>query len=146
MVSQKYRAYICCGPNCGPKGSGALLDFLAEEVNRMALDEQVSVLPTGCQSHCESGPTMVVYPGPVYYQEVDRDRLRRIVAEHFVKGEPVREYFWTGPRQKRWTDKKVVVGTTEAVNWWESAPKAEEGKARGKKQKRDYEDLDDFKW
>jgi len=100
MEKAKYRAYLCCGPNCGPKGAVALLDFLASEVERLGLEDQVSVAATGCQAHCESGPTMVVFPGPTYYQAIDRDRLVRIVAQHFVGDEPVRKYFWTGVRRR----------------------------------------------
>src|SRR5437588_11398514 len=108
MEAPKYRAYICCGPNCGPKGSLALLDYLEEEVERQGLAEQVSVLPTGCQSHCATGPTMVVYPGPVYYQEMDRERLRRVVREHFIDGRPVHAFFWTGPPKPLMEPKKPV--------------------------------------
>src|SRR5215216_1884701 len=91
-----YRVYICCGPNCGPKGSRLLLDFLEDEVKRLALGDRVSVFPAGCQAHCETGPTMIVYPGPVYYQEVDRERLKRIAREHLAQDNPVNEYFWVG--------------------------------------------------
>jgi (2Fe-2S) ferredoxin len=97
----QYRAYVCCGPNCGPKDSRALLDLLVREVERAGLAGRVSVLPTGCQNHCESGPTMVVYPGPVFYQQVSRERLHRIVQEHFGEHRPVEEYFWAGPRFDR---------------------------------------------
>jgi (2Fe-2S) ferredoxin len=60
----------------------------------------VSVAATGCQAHCESGPTMVVFPGPTYYQAINQERLVRIVAEHFIGGKPVAEYFWTGLRRR----------------------------------------------
>jgi (2Fe-2S) ferredoxin len=100
MEKSTYRAYLCFGPNCGPKGSGALLDFLTAQVANNGLENKVSVAATGCQAHCESGPTMVVFPGPTYYQQIDRDRLTRIVAEHFVDDRPVADYFWTGVRRR----------------------------------------------
>jgi (2Fe-2S) ferredoxin len=100
MDKPKYRVYLCSGPNCGPKGAGALLDFLSHEVERHQLESQVSVAATGCQAHCESGPTMVVFPGPTFYQGIDRERLVRIVSEHFVGGEPVKEFFWNGVRRR----------------------------------------------
>jgi len=100
MDKPKYRAYLCCGPNCGPKGASALLDFLAEQIERSELDSEVSIAATGCQAHCESGPTMVVFPGPTFYQGIDRERLVRIVSEHFMGGEPVKEFFWTGVRKR----------------------------------------------
>ena len=57
--TQTYRVYVCCGKNCGPKGSPQLLDFLEEEVRRLSLQDRVRVYPGACQTHCESGPTVV---------------------------------------------------------------------------------------
>ena len=118
MKQTDYRAYICCGPNCGPKGSVRLLTVLEEEVERQGMSSRVEVLPTGCQSHCETGPTMVVYPGPVYYQEVDATRLARIVREHFGSGAPVKEYFWLGPHPKR-------LQVVDRADYGSQVPKAE---------------------
>jgi (2Fe-2S) ferredoxin len=141
--NERLRAYICCGPNCGPKGSGALLDYLEDEVERLGLGERVSVLPTGCQSHCDSGPTMVVYPGPVYYQEVDVARLNRIVAEHFIAGRPVREFFWTGVK------KRILPQQDRRAAWvarqWEPQQPTEKA-SHPAKPKREKPAVDDFKW
>lgn len=147
MSKPKYRAYLCFGPNCGPKGSGELLRVLEAELESAGLGEQVSVLPTGCQAHCESGPTMVVYPGPVYYQAIDRERLARIVQGHFIEGEPVAEYFWTGVRKRILPDgSKVAVGSPKVEG---EVVKEKQGQSRRGdkgKSKRAVEDVDDFKW
>ncbi|MDQ6694955.1 MAG: (2Fe-2S) ferredoxin domain-containing protein [Chloroflexota bacterium] len=142
MHTTKYRAYVCCGRNCGPKGSGELLDLLEEEVRRALLEEQVQVLPTGCQAHCESGPTMVVYPGPIYYQEISKDKLPRIVKEHFSEGVPVADFFWTGPTGLIRDQKRA------AFNAVQSQVRPNQGSRTGesKRPKRSYEDVDDFKW
>ncbi|MDQ3705247.1 MAG: (2Fe-2S) ferredoxin domain-containing protein [Chloroflexota bacterium] len=144
MEQTDYRAYICCGPNCGPKGSVQLLTVLEEEVQRQGMSSRVAVLPTGCQSHCETGPTMVVYPGPVYYQEVDGERLARIVREHFGRGTPVQEYFWVGPYPKRL---QVFDRDSNAAR----VPKLQADGASGEpdrkpKERRVTPDVDDFKW
>ena len=111
----------------------------------MQLDDRVSVLPTGCQAHCESGPTMVVYPGPVYYQAIDDDRLRRIVAEHFAGGEPVEEYFWTGVRRRILPNGKSQVASRLPTFERDKPTGAVERRER-QKPKRAVEDVDDFKW
>ncbi|HEX9989068.1 MAG TPA: (2Fe-2S) ferredoxin domain-containing protein [Chloroflexia bacterium] len=146
MDKPKYRVYVCCGPNCGPKGSVALLDFLTEEVQRTGLGQQVRALPTGCQSHCESGPTMVVYPGPVYYQGVDEARIKRIVAEHLLGGEPVKEYFWTGVKRKIIPGQKPALPVPGAIKWQNIESDAGPTSPKREKSKRSYEDVDDFKW
>lgn len=144
MEQTDYRAYICCGPNCGPKGSVRLLTVLEEEVARQGMSARVSVLPTGCQSHCETGPTMVVYPGPVYYQEVDGERLARIVREHFGHGMPVREYFWLGPHPKRLqVFDRASYGTRSMKPVIDAAPVEPDRKP---KERRVTPDVDDFKW
>src|SRR5205823_2106348 len=85
------------------------VDFLEVEIEIRGLDGHVSVAATGCQAHCESGPTMVVYPGPVYYQDIDKGRLERIIREHFIGESPVKEYFWTGVRRRILADGRVIV-------------------------------------
>jgi (2Fe-2S) ferredoxin len=145
MAEKKYRAYICCGPNCGPKDSRDLLDYLSREVARLGLGESVSALPTGCQAHCLSGPTMVVYPGPVYYQEVTRERLDRIIRQHFVEGQPVQDYFWSGLRIKLIPRRHSAPSGTQpgaADEEQERAPSA----PLPRKPKREPPPVDDFKW
>lgn len=142
MENTEYRAYICCGPNCGPKGSARLLDVLEEELERQDMSERVSVLPTGCQSHCETGPTMVVYPGPVYYEEVDDARLERIVREHFGRGIPVKEFFWTGVKKRitflERAERRPGLTSFPQIATSETAPKPRPQKPRP--------EVDDFKW
>ncbi|MEO8286417.1 MAG: (2Fe-2S) ferredoxin domain-containing protein [Chloroflexota bacterium] len=146
MDKPRLRAYLCCGPNCGPKGAQALVDFLAAEVVRNGLDNEISVAATGCQAHCESGPTMVVYPGPIYYQMIDRGRLSRIVAEHFIEGEPIKEFFWTGIRRR------IIPGGQSQVRpmpmpaqHTHSTPPRPEHEPRPKP-KPPVREVDDFKW
>jgi NADP-reducing hydrogenase subunit HndC len=138
-----YRVYVCCGPNCGPKGSRDLLDFLEAEVERLALQERVRVFPGGCQTHCETGPTMVVYPGPVFYEAIDRQRLQRIAHEHFVKGSPVAEYFWSGPPAYTSSAKKPLT-MPAGVPSFKNDPSRDARQPKPKPRKT-YE-VDDFKW
>ncbi len=150
LASTKYRAYLCCGRNCGPKGSGELLDFLVDEVDRLGIEHQVTVLPTGCQSHCESGPTMVVYPGPVYYQAVDEGRLREIARAHLRDGKPVQEYFWTGTPLRIGPNKDALPIKGFADSWVGKERLVNGNSSRGEsiapKRKEKPEDVDDFKW
>lgn len=142
--ANKYRAYLCFGPNCAPKGSAALLDTLEAELASAGLQDSVSVLPTGCQAHCESGPTMVVYPGPTYYQQVDAARLERIVREHFAGGSPVAEYFWTGTRRRILPDgRKVLIGKPVAESPLTTPAQNRERTPRPRKPQ---PEVDDFKW
>jgi (2Fe-2S) ferredoxin len=145
MEKATYRAYLCCGPNCGPKGSGALLDFLSAQVESRGLEGKVTVAATGCQAHCESGPTMVVFPGPTYYQQIDRERLTRIVVEHFIADRPVADYFWTGVRKRIIPGSKIPAKTlpmpAQQGNRDQQRPVD-----RHERVQRPPREVDDFKW
>ncbi|MEP6774914.1 MAG: (2Fe-2S) ferredoxin domain-containing protein [Chloroflexota bacterium] len=145
MEKAKYRAYICCGVNCGPKGASALVDFMEAEIAHQALEADVSVSATGCQAHCDSGPTMVVYPGPVYYQEMDQDRVRRIIKEHLASDGPVKEYFWTGVRRRILADGSVIVPRRIMMPEDSDGTTSQSASSKQKPRPRPP-DVDDFKW
>jgi (2Fe-2S) ferredoxin len=54
--------------------------------------DEVEVLATSCRNRCEFGPSMNVYPGPVFYAGVTPEAIAEIVREHFVAGRPVERY------------------------------------------------------
>jgi len=145
MDKAKYRAYICCGVNCGPKGASSLVDFMESEVENQGLEQDVSVSATGCQAHCDSGPTMVVYPGPVFYQEMDQQRVRRIIREHLVSDMPVNEYFWTGVRRRILADGSVIIPKRVLMPEDPGTGSLESPTRRQKACPRPP-DVDDFKW
>ena len=135
---------MCCGRNCGPKGSRQLVDFLEDEVERLSLEDRVVVYPGGCQNHCDSGPTMVIYPGPVFYQEVDRQRIRRIALEHLANDKPVAEYFWvdTGQIRPDFRPTRIIPAPVQGPS--QQTPRKEQPPTKSTR-KKTYE-VDDFKW
>ena len=96
-VPARWRAYVCCGPRCTERRSPALIDVLQREVDRAGLRAEVEVLPGGCQKHCERGPSLVIWPGPIHYEQIDTSRLRRIVRDHLRDGCPVRDLLYREP-------------------------------------------------
>ncbi len=92
----RWRVYLCCGPDCTARRSPALLRQLEREVADAGLDDAVEVLPSGCMKHCERGPSLVLRPGPVYYERIDPGRLQRIVRQHLGTGRAIPEWFYQG--------------------------------------------------
>jgi (2Fe-2S) ferredoxin len=93
MDSEKrYRIYLCGGPNCTAGGRDALLKKLEEELWAWQLEDEVEVRVSGCQDRCDFASNITVWPGPFHYSNLSPDGLARIVEQHLLKGEPVREF------------------------------------------------------
>jgi NADH-quinone oxidoreductase subunit F len=82
-----YRVHLCFGPNCSERGSRALMPLLERAVRDANLADRVEVLATTCRNRCDYGPSLNVYPGPVFYNFVDDAAIRDIVETHLAGGE-----------------------------------------------------------
>lgn len=89
-----YRVHLCFGPNCSPRGSRGLLPVLEAAIAREGLRDRVEVTVATCRDRCDYGPSMNVYPGPVFYNELTPEAVEEIVREHFAKGQPVARWFF----------------------------------------------------
>ncbi|CAN5622003.1 ferredoxin [soil metagenome] len=92
MAEPRYRVHICQGPNCTNRGSRSLFAHLDQELIRLEIADQVEVLATSCRNRCEIGPSVNVYPGPIFYREVSTAVLTRIAGEHLANDQPVEEF------------------------------------------------------
>lgn len=90
----RYRVHICFGPNCSPRGSQALLPVLEEAVARAGLTDQVEIIATTCRDRCDYGPSINVYPGPTFYNEVTPEAIEEIVDQHLRRDQPVARWFF----------------------------------------------------
>jgi (2Fe-2S) ferredoxin len=86
---RQYRVHLCFGPNCTERGSRALLPVLEQAVYDAGLSDRVEILATTCRNRCDYGPSLNVYPGPVFYNQIDAGALREIVERHLKQGEIV---------------------------------------------------------
>jgi (2Fe-2S) ferredoxin len=89
-----YRVHLCLGPNCGGRGSHGLLAALEAAIAREGLQDEIEVLATGCRNRCDYGPSMNVYPGPVFYNELTPEAIEEIVREHLAGGRPVERWIF----------------------------------------------------
>ncbi len=88
---------LCGGALC-PKGAGALEGAFLEALAAHGLAGQVALTQSACHGQCGDGPIVYLYPDNVVYQRVTPDLARRIVVEHLVGKQPLREHLWTGSR------------------------------------------------
>jgi (2Fe-2S) ferredoxin len=90
----RYRVHLCFGPNCTPRGSRELLPVLEAAVARAGLTDRVEIIATTCRDRCDYGPSMNVYPGPTFYNELTPEAIEEIVREHLGAGRPVSRWFF----------------------------------------------------
>ena len=90
----KYTVLVCGGTGCTSSHSPEIVGKLNEELKNNGLENDVQVILTGCFGLCALGPIMIVYPEGCFYSRVDINNIPRIVKEHFVGGNAVRELLY----------------------------------------------------
>ncbi len=95
-ASSKYERHVlvCGGTGCTSSGSPKLIAKLEEEFAAKGLTEKVQIVKTGCFGLCERGPILIVYPEGSFYSRVELDEVPRIVDEHLIGGNPVKEFLY----------------------------------------------------
>ena len=59
---ERIQVLVCAGTGCSIGNSGALIDAFRAEIKSMGLENEVSVLRTGCLGLCGVGPNVSIYP------------------------------------------------------------------------------------
>ena len=86
-----YRSHVlvCGGTGCTSSGSQQIMEALRAEIEKAGLQDEVSVVQTGCHGLCALGPIMIVYPDASFYSMVKVEDIPEIVSEHLLKGRVV---------------------------------------------------------
>lgn len=87
-----YRVHLCLGPRCSARNSARLVSYLSNALFEAGLSMSVEVLTVPCRDRCDWGPSMNVYPGPVFYYGVDEAVIDKVVEQHLKHGIPVQEH------------------------------------------------------
>ena len=87
---ERIQVMVCAGTGCTIGNSGELIEKFKEEIHSAGLEDEVTVLKTGCLGLCGFGPNICIYPDNIIYKSVKLEDVKEIVTEHFYKGRPVK--------------------------------------------------------
>jgi (2Fe-2S) ferredoxin len=99
IANIKRHIFLCADqtePKCAPKEdtltSWNYLKRRLEELGLTKAAECVYRTKANCLRVCEQGPIAVVYPEGTWYHSVTPEVLERIIQEHLIAGQPVKEF------------------------------------------------------
>lgn len=77
--------------SCGNRApTDGLVSYMRRQVKAAGFSlEDVAVTKAGCMGRCAEGPTMVVYPGGIWYKVETEADVDDIIATHLINGEQV---------------------------------------------------------
>jgi len=97
MPKFKHHLFICTNSraadhprgSCDPQKAGDLHRAFKTKLAQRGLKGTIRANKSGCLDQCEHGPTVVVYPGEVWYAVKRAEDVDEIIESHIVGGTPV---------------------------------------------------------
>ncbi len=101
MKQYRVNLMLCGGTGCITTGSEKVRDALKDEIEKKGLQDEISIVFTGCNGFCAKGPIMEVYPDEIFYEKLNPGDIPFLVEEHFIKGRPVEKFMHKDLEKKK---------------------------------------------
>ena len=89
---------LCCGgTGCKSSASDEIVANFNTILKEKGLQDKVMVVKTGCFGFCEKGPIVKMIPDNTFYTQVKPEDVQRIVDEHIVQGNKVKDLLYLDP-------------------------------------------------
>jgi len=76
------------------------MEAFQKEIKKHGLEDEIDVVPTGCNGFCENGPLALFEPDGIFYQRLKVQDIPFLVEEHCLKGRPVPILMYVPHREK----------------------------------------------
>jgi NADP-reducing hydrogenase subunit HndC len=100
MAARRIELMLCTGTGCVAGGAFNIFETLENEIRKVGLEKEVSVVITGCNGFCGQGPLLVVQPDEIFYGYLTPEDIPFLVEEHLLKGRPVKRLMFSPPEKK----------------------------------------------
>jgi (2Fe-2S) ferredoxin len=91
IATAKRHIFVCMGPECCvPADAEVLWEHIKKRVRETGAEAMRT--KADCFRICTGGPWIVVYPEGVWYGGMSMERFERVLDEHVIRGNPVREW------------------------------------------------------
>ncbi len=94
LNKKQYRILVCNGTGCTSSKATEILKIFEEEIEKHGAGDRAKAIKTGCFGLCALGPIVLIYPEGAFYSQVKLEDIPRIVEEHIVGGNVVKELLY----------------------------------------------------
>ena len=95
-AKKKITVSVTNGTDARTRGSLEIIEAFNKELNKLDLDQQVSVKSTGCHGFCEKEPTVLILPDDICYINVRIEDVPSIVQDTLVHGRVLERLLYCG--------------------------------------------------
>lgn len=97
-MKERITLLVCGGTGCIASDSNEMVIQLKQKIQDLNMENEVTVIKTGCFGFCGQGPIIKVQPDNVFYVKVKLHDIDEIVTEHIVKGRVVERLLFEDPK------------------------------------------------